>query len=154
MEYIASDRQTLLDIAVIVLGSAAGVFSLAVRNGLSITDRLADGRRITYELEDVVSPKTRDAYGVRRICPATEIEKADYNELLYATGDALRFPRPGTDFPYRPIDGPGSALDDRITVDRLDDVLADIKAGRKPKPSTSGISLTRIFGNEFADTFA
>lgn len=154
MEYIASDRQTLLDVAVIALGSAAGVFSLAVRNGLSITDRLSDGQRITYELADVVSPKMRDAYEVRRLCPATDIEKGDYTELLYATGDAVRILRPGIDYPLEPIDGPGSAIDVPVTVDRLDEVLADLKAGRKPAPPKSEISLTRIFQNEFADTFA
>ena len=37
MQITVNDRQTLLDIAVIVLGSAAGVFALAQRNGLPVT---------------------------------------------------------------------------------------------------------------------
>lgn len=43
------DRQSLLDVAIQVLGSPTGVFALAERNGLSITDRLTDGQQLTYD---------------------------------------------------------------------------------------------------------
>ena len=77
MQITVNDRQTLLDIAVIVLGSAAGVFALAQRNGLPVTATLADGQTLTYELEDVVSPAVRSAYALRRSSPATDIDAAE-----------------------------------------------------------------------------
>ena len=47
MVVIAKDRQSLLDVAIQVLGSPTGVFVLAERNGISITDRLTDGQQLT-----------------------------------------------------------------------------------------------------------
>ena len=43
MEITVKDRQSLIDIAIIALGSAEGVFSLVKRNGLSLTDTLTAG---------------------------------------------------------------------------------------------------------------
>ena len=74
MQITVNDRQTLLDIAVIALGSAAGVFALAQRNGLPITATLSNGQTLNYELEDVVSHAVRSAYALRRISPATDID--------------------------------------------------------------------------------
>ncbi|MEE0979891.1 MAG: hypothetical protein UH625_10870, partial [Muribaculaceae bacterium] len=80
MQFIVSDRQTLLDAAVIALGSVVGVFALAQRNDISITATLADGLPLSFELEDVVDPAVRSAYAVQHISPATDIPRADYLE--------------------------------------------------------------------------
>ena len=49
MKVTVKDRQSLFDVAIQVLGSAEGVFALAERNGLSITDRLTDGQELEYD---------------------------------------------------------------------------------------------------------
>lgn len=56
MEIKVKDRQSLIDIAIIALGSAEGVFSLVKRNGLSLTDTLTDGQVLEYEADDIVAP--------------------------------------------------------------------------------------------------
>ena len=138
MQITVNDRQTLLDIAVIVLGSAAGVFALAQRNGLPVTATLADGQTLTYELEDVVSPAVRSAYALRRISPATDID-----ELLYQTGTK----RPTLTRPW--IDPAGDAL----VVDKLDEVL-DLLDRKQPVKVQSKQQLTRIFSDPFSEVFS
>lgn len=98
MQYITSDRQTLLDVAIITLGAVDAVFSLALRNKLSITAPLPDGTPISFEPDDLIDPAVQSAYAARRIIPATEIPRADYLELLYQTGS----PRPDPDIPISP----------------------------------------------------
>ena len=130
MQITVNDRQTLLDIAVIALGSAAGVFALAQRNGLPVTATLADGQTLTYELEDVVSP-------------ATDIDAAEYRELLYQTGTK----RPTLTRPW--IDPAGDAL----VVDKLDEVL-DLLDRKQPVKVQSKQQLTRIFSDPFSEVFS
>lgn len=143
MQITVNDRQTLLDIAVIVLGSAAGVFALAQRNGLPVTATLADGQTLTYELEDVVSPAVRSAYALRRISPATDIDAAEYRELLYQTGTK----RPTL---TRPWIGPAG---DALVVDKLDEVL-DLLDRKQPVKVQSKQQLTRIFSDPFSEVFS
>lgn len=143
MQITVNDRQTLLDIAVIVLGSAAGVFALAQRNGLPVTATLADGQTLTYELEDVVSPAVRSAYALRRISPATDIDAAEYRELLYQTSTK----RPTLTRPW--IDPAGDAL----VVDKLDEVL-DLLDRKQPVKVQSKQQLTRIFSDPFSEVFS
>lgn len=47
MKTIAKERQTLLDIALQTCGHIETVLALAEANGMSITDRLEDGRVLT-----------------------------------------------------------------------------------------------------------
>lgn len=147
MEIIVKDRQTLLDIAIATLGSAAGVFAFVRRNGISLTSALKDGQALTYEAADVLSPAIRDAYEVGKISPATDIDRADYLRLLAATGS-----------PFKSVDGinAGISVDlpaATIEIDPLEEALSDVIAGRPPKENTE-IHLTRIFQNPFDDTFA
>lgn len=143
MQITVNDRQTLLDIAVIALGSAAGVFALAQRNGLPVTATLADGQTLTYELEDVVSPAVRSAYALRHICPSTDIDPGEYKELLYQTGTK----RPTILRPW--ID----RADDALVVDKLDEVL-DLLDRKEPVKVESKQQLTRIFSDPFSEVFS
>lgn len=143
MQITVNDRQTLLDIAVIALGSAAGVFALAQRNGLPVTATLADGQTLNYELEDVVSPAVRSAYALRHICPATDIDPGEYKELLYQTGTKRPpLPRPWID-----------RADDALVVDKLDEVL-DLLDRKEPVKVESKQQLTRIFSDPFSEVFS
>lgn len=143
MQITVNDRQTLLDIAVIALGSAAGVFALAQRNGLPVTATLADGQTLTYELEDVVSPAVRSAYALRRISPATDIDAAEYRELLYQTGTK----RPSG---LRPWIDP---TDDALVLDKVDEVL-DLLNRKEPVKVESKQQFTRIFSDPFSEVFS
>lgn len=139
-----SNRQSLLDIAVIALGSVAGVFALAKRNNLPVTAVLDDGKTIVYELEDVVSNTVRNAYATQRISPATDIDNAEYKELLFATGTK----RPNT---FRPplID----FSDDRLNINKVDEVLGLIANGQ-PVKVQSKQQLTRIMADPFSEVFS
>lgn len=143
MQITVNDRQTLLDIAVIALGSAAGVFALAQRNGLPVTATLADGQTLNYELEDVVSPAVRSAYALRHISPATDIDPGEYKELLYQTGTK----RPTILRPW--ID----RADDALVLDKLDEVL-DLLDRKEPVKVESKQQLTRIFSDPFSEVFS
>lgn len=142
MQFIVSDRQTLLDAAIVALGSVAGVFALVQRNGISLTASLPDGLPLTYELEDVVAPSVRSVYAVQRITPATDIPRADYMELLYQTGTR----RPPVVRPYQPDDS-------LILVDKVDEIIADLNAGR-PVKVHSKQEFTRIFQDPFDEVFS
>ena len=144
MQITVNDRQTLLDIALIALGSAAGVFALAQRNGLPVTATLADGQTITYELEDVVSPSVRAAYALCHISPATDIDPAEYRELLYATGTR----RPVVSRP------PLVNLEaDELNINKVDEVLGLLAHG-KPVHVQSQQQFTRIFSDPFSEVFS
>lgn len=144
MQITVNDRQTLLDIAVIALGSAAGVFALAQRNGLPVTATLADGQTLNYELEDVVSPAVRSAYALRHICPATDIDPGEYRELLYATGTR----RPVVSRP------PLVNLEaDELNINKVDEVLGLLAHG-KPAHVQSQQQFTRIFDDPFSEVFS
>ncbi len=143
MQIIVNDRQTLLDIAVIALGSAAGVFALAQRNGLSVTATLADGQAVAYELEDVVSLAVRSAYALRHISPATDIDPAEYRELLYQTGTK----RPAVMRPWL------DKYDDVLVVDKVDEVL-ELLDRKQPVKVQSKQEFTRVFSDPFSEVFS
>lgn len=132
----------MLDIAVIALGSAAGVFALAQRNGLPVTATLSDGQTLTYELEDVVSPAVRSAYALQHISPATDIDPAEYKELLYQTGTK----RP---FIIRPL----APADEMLVLDKVDEVL-DLLDKKQPVRVESKQEFTRIFADPFSEVFS
>lgn len=142
MQIIVNDRQTLLDIAVIALGSAAGVFALAQRNGLPVTATLTDGQTIAYELEDVVSLSVRSAYALQHISPATDIDAAEYKELLYQTGTRRPAVKPSID-----LSG------DLLVVDKIDEVL-DLLDKKQPVKVQSKQEFTRIFSDPFSEVFS
>lgn len=142
MQITVNDRQNLLDIAVIALGSAAGVFALAQRNGLPVTASLSDGQTLTYELEDVVSPAVRSAYALQHISPATDIDPAEYKELLYQTGTK----RP---FIIRPL----VPSDEVLLLDKVDEVL-DLLDKKQPVKVESKQEFTRIFADPFSEVFS
>lgn len=72
MSVTVQSRQTLLDIALQECGGVEGVFNLAARNDLSITDVLSVGREIEAAPEDVVNRTVADYYRINNITPATE----------------------------------------------------------------------------------
>ena len=141
MQLTVKDRQSLPDIALLALGSLAGAFSLAVRNGLSVTASLADGQQIEYELEDVVSDAVRSAYALQRICPATDIDPAEYRELLYATGTT------------RPLKKRVPVNPETTIPDKLDEVLDALEKGETITPE-SPQQFTRIFQDPFSEVFS
>ena len=74
MKAIVQTGQTLLDLALRECGSDEGVFPLASRNGLSITDALEPGQVLEVAPEDVVNQEVVDYYKAKNILPATELE--------------------------------------------------------------------------------
>lgn len=141
MQITVNDRQSLPDIALLALGSLAGLFALAVRNGISVTSQLSDGQVLNYELEDVVSLSVRSAYALQSITPATDIDRADYLELLYQTGT----PRPLKKL-QRP--DPETAIPDKLV-----EVLEALEKGEAINPESSR-EFTRIFDNPFSEIFS
>ncbi len=164
------DRQSLLDVAIQVLGSPTGVFALAERNGLSITDRLTDGQQLTYDLADIEDTRTAELVAARGICPATEIPTKDEKALL----SRVKPYRPTVILPpwVRPIVLPnfGTMYDSGVTAVKakteaetvavenvLDKTFSTAKkaaANKEAAPKESGQAVTNIFGEQFNDTFA
>lgn len=147
MEVTVKDRQSLLDIAVQSLGGVEGVFALAERNNISITDRLADGTVLLWEHSDTVNANIQKTYALRGLFPATEIEREEMNVLLNETNDAtlhidLR-PRPQWD----------EIWGDTIETEKTQQILKQLQSGEEYVP-TSDLSLTRIFDNPFDIVFA
>ncbi len=75
--------------------------------------------------------------------PATDIDAAEYRELLYQTGTK----RPTLTRPW--IDPAGDAL----VVDKLDEVL-DLLDRKQPVKVQSKQQLTRIFSDPFSEVFS
>lgn len=147
MEITVKDRQTLLDLAIIHLGSAAGAFALVRRNGISLTANLKDGQALTYEAAEIIAPAIRETFAVRGLSPATDMDRTEYHSLLRATGtlsNATDRIKPGA---------PAELPENSPPVDPLEEAISDAIAGRPPKENTT-IHLTRIFQDAFDDTFA
>lgn len=174
MQVIVKDRQSLIDIAVQVLGDATGIFALAERNNICITDRLHDGQVLEWELEDTVDAKIQKAYQLRGIVPATDISQQDTADLLKATGSRLRdiiLPPFGRDWRTELINGSvvwsidsirsaangtmgvAVATTDGVVVDKIKQVQKRIANG-EAVVSESGQTLVRLFTNQFNDVFA
>lgn len=174
MKVTVKDRQSLLDVAIQVLGSAEGVFALAVRNGISITDRLTDGQMLEYDLGEIIDTLTADLIAARKICPATEIPAKDEKELLRRVGTDYTvvvepFVRPdilplyGTEYDsgvttsLRRHKETPDKVEQPVEVNVLGATLnAAMQAAQKNEapPSESGQAVTSIFNNQFNDTFA
>lgn len=82
MKIRIKDGQSLVDVALITTGAAEGVWSLALRNGLSVTETLAYGTELAYEADDILDPRTADRYLSEEISPATEVSPATLKWLL------------------------------------------------------------------------
>nr|DAM28369.1 MAG TPA: hypothetical protein [Caudoviricetes sp.] len=176
MKVTVKDRQSLLDVAIQVLGSAVGVFALAERNGISITDRLKDGMVLEYDLGDIVDSRTAELVAARDICPATEIPQKDESALIRRVWPwRFRPMRPPILPPLvRPdvITTIGTMYDSGVKTEAAPPALASdgtpeenvlektlnkaIQAAAKndPAPSESGQAVTSIFTNQFNDVFA
>ena len=76
----ATDGQSFFDVAIIGCGSAGAALSLAIKNGLSVTDTLAPGQPLA--LTEAVNPRVVDYFATRGIDIAT------------AFGDLLTNPAP------------------------------------------------------------
>lgn len=146
MELTVKDRQSLWDIAVQYLGGVEGVFLLAGRNGIGVTDRLEDGLRLEWENNDVVAPSIQSAYSVRGIVPATDIDERDYQELLAATSTKAAVAEPAKE-------QAGGQAGDTVVIDKITEVIKDLQEG-KPVTGESGQALTRIFEDAFDTVFA
>ncbi len=142
MKVTVKDRQSLLDVAIQVLGSAEGVFALASRNGISITDRLTDGQVLEYDLGDIIDNRTADLIAARRICPATEVAAKDEKELLK----------------YVERVNPFGVIVEKTKEDSVLDYALkkamQAAAKNEAPPSESGQALTSIFTNQFNEIFA
>lgn len=84
MKTTAKERQTMLDMALQNGGHMETVLALAEANGLSVTDRLADGQELTVpepiENGDARTVRLYRAHGVE---PATEASADDMSACPY-----------------------------------------------------------------------
>lgn len=71
MKVTVLSGQTLTDIAMQVYGSAEGVFTLAIENGLDVTVDLQPGQKLTYQAENILERTIVNYYAMNGICPAT-----------------------------------------------------------------------------------
>lgn len=69
-----SERQTLLDVAVIATGSVEGAFAMAVANNLPIDYAPANGT--TLQVPEIINPEVVSRYQVHHINPATAAESS------------------------------------------------------------------------------
>lgn len=71
MKVTVLPNQTLIDIALQVYGSVEGVYTLAVENGISVTDDIAAGEQLDYDIANIVNKNTVTYLKSNRIYPAT-----------------------------------------------------------------------------------
>ena len=84
MKTTAKERQTLLDIALQIGGHIETVLALAEANGISITDRLEDGRiLIVPEPIESGDARTVELYKAHKVEPATEISPDEMSACPY-----------------------------------------------------------------------
>lgn len=97
MEITVKDRQSLFDIAIQYLGSVEGVWLLAEKNNISITDALEDGTILKYDSTDIIDTKVAEHYAQEHLSPATDISEREINTLLYG-GEGIGYWRVGKNF--------------------------------------------------------
>ncbi|MCM1311110.1 MAG: hypothetical protein NC301_08845 [Bacteroides sp.] len=68
--------------ALMITGTVEGVWTLAARNGLSVTEALAHGQELEYEADDVEDARTVEKYASEGICPALAITDAALARLI------------------------------------------------------------------------
>lgn len=159
------DRQSLLDIAIQYLGSVDGVFSLAERNGLGITDRLNDGQQLYYDLSDTVNEKVASYFSAATVSPATDISVNEQINLFQATKIGGIWCKIPARTKATVITNIGSKYDSNTTdvsaVSDTEDIVNATTSNIKKaaaKGSTyiseSGETLARLFTDQFNDVFA
>lgn len=82
MKVAVKNRQCLTDIALQVCGSVEAVFSLAERNGLSITDELAVGQILIYEPTDIEDKRVVAALAADGVCPVGAADEKTLRSLF------------------------------------------------------------------------
>lgn len=75
-EKIALSGQSLLDLAILLAGSAEAAFDLALENGMSLTDEVAPGQVVRYS-GAAVSKQVAQYFAANRLQPATAISAED-----------------------------------------------------------------------------
>lgn len=84
MKATVKERQTLLDIALQTGGHIETMFALAEANGMSITDRLEDGRVLTVpEPVERGDTRTVELYKAHKVEPATEVSAEEMSWCPY-----------------------------------------------------------------------
>lgn len=102
---IVKDGQCLTDVALMVCGATEGVWPLAVRNDLSVTEALSVGDIVLFENADVIDSRVVAKFAVEGISPATEVSASLLQKLLHGVeaGDDtvpdIPFDEPGNDNP-------------------------------------------------------
>lgn len=71
MKVTVMQGQSLVDIAMLVYGSAEGVFILASENSLSVTDEVFPGQVLTYDPQNVMEKSVSDYYDTNGVRPVT-----------------------------------------------------------------------------------
>lgn len=71
MKVTVLQNQTLIDIALQVYGSVEGVYTLAVENGINVTDDIAEGDQLNYDIANIVNKNTVSYLKNNQIYPAT-----------------------------------------------------------------------------------
>lgn len=95
--------QCLADVAIERLGALEGVWTLALRNGLSVTSELTTGQGLEWMPEDVEDARMAALYASEGIHPATEITAPALAALL-----SLPDEKPGTDIGDEPGEEPNT----------------------------------------------
>lgn len=83
-----TSQQSTLDLALQHCGSMEAAFDLAVLNGLSITDDLADGQQL--DIPAALSKDVTNYYAVHDIRPATAITTEAINDII-GSGEGIEF---------------------------------------------------------------
>jgi hypothetical protein len=81
----AKQGQNLFNIALQELGSVLGVITIALMNGMSITDPLTPGQELLVP-ETPLNASVVDYYRTNNISPATALETSGGEQLLFNTG--------------------------------------------------------------------
>lgn len=82
MKVTAKEGQCLVDIAIQTLGTVEGVLSLAMRNGLRLTETLPQGTVLEYDLSEIEDRRVVEAYRREGVLPATAPENGLVERLL------------------------------------------------------------------------
>lgn len=82
MKATARNGQWLGDIALMKLGHLEGVWAMALRNGLGLTEELRNGQEIEWMPEDVADSTVAALYAREGILPATAASEEAVSALL------------------------------------------------------------------------
>ncbi len=86
MQCTVHNRQSFLDMAIQECGAFEAAFSLAVRNGLSLTDDLAAGQVLEYIPDDIIKKPVVATLAARGVKPATALTMSQPAATLRGIG--------------------------------------------------------------------